>query len=188
MVPGKCLLTLLADNIESLTIQGGPSLWIDGFTFHGIAQGKEFSALHTLIINDAAWLLADTLNQFLEAFKPNLHTLSLESCFRFSTAAFKFDLPTNEQALRNLADLNMANINGITDNAAMKLFETFPHLKSLNLSSTAITGRTIRKFADARASDSDKEPKLDRLLVKNCEDISSDAVQYGRDKGLEVII
>ena len=76
---------------------------------------------------------------------------------------------------------------GVDDVGARRIFTLLLDLKVLNLSYTQITGVTIRLFADARTSESAEGARLDRLVVRGCEGVSSDAVAYGRERGLEVI-
>ncbi|KAJ5225063.1 hypothetical protein N7468_006288 [Penicillium chermesinum] len=170
LVPGRQALQLLPGKIESFRYE------------------QQFPALHSLVINDAGWFTVGTLVHFLSTFKPTLRTLSLDACPRFKPTDFHWDDFAGTPELQYLTDLSLASFRDIEDKYATKLFEFFSDLKSLNLSSTEITGLTIRKFADARNSDSHAVPKLDRLIVKNCERISSDAVLYGREKGLDVVI
>lgn len=89
--------------------------------------------------------------------------------------------------LRKLTELSISQMRDVDDNYARYLYQLLPELKVLNLSYTQITGVAIRAFADARVGISSKGPRLDRISVRGCEDVSSDAVTYGRQKGLEVI-
>ena len=59
------------------------------------------------------------------------------------------------------------------------------NLKVIHLSYTAVTGRAIKMLADARFS-GDKTTHIDRIYVRGCESVSSDAVAYGRNRGVEI--
>ena len=58
-------------------------------------------------------------------------------------------------------------------------------LKVVHLSYSAVTGRAIKMLADARFS-GDKMAHIDRIYVKGCENVSSDAIVYGRASGVEI--
>ncbi|KAJ5730964.1 uncharacterized protein N7483_005472 [Penicillium malachiteum] len=89
--------------------------------------------------------------------------------------------------LAKLEELGITHWRDLDDTYASALRQSFTHLKILDLSSTGITGCTIRELADSRASESDQGAKIDRLVVRGCEGVSSDAVAYGRAKGLDVV-
>lgn len=188
ILPGKFLFELLPDKIESLFFQGGPSIRNHRITFDDLEYNKKFPALQSLSVNDSSWFTLEALEHLLNTFQPPLRTLSLDSCPGLLLNASGLKLLANRDELKDLTELNIASMRDIDDKFATTIFEVLSKLKILDLSFTAVTGRTIRKFADARVLGSDSEPKLDRLVVRNCERISSDAVLYGREKGLEVVI
>lgn len=75
---------------------------------------------------------------------------------------------------------------GIDDLSVKNLSAMFPNLQILDLSQTRITGCTIRMFADAR-NDESAVGKLDSLIIKGCDDVSRDAIDYGRQMGLKIV-
>lgn len=89
--------------------------------------------------------------------------------------------------LEKMTELSVTHMRGVDDVGSRRIFTLLLDLKVLNLSYTQITGVTIRLFADARTSDSREGAKLDRLIVRGCEGVSSDAIAYGRERGLDVI-
>ena len=146
--------------------------------------------LQTLIISDSGWVTDDTLTTIFNQFDSSpIRTLHLDQCFNLTGDAF-LSLLMGRRAveLRKMTDLSMSHMRSVNDRFAELLSKQLLELKVLNLSYTRITGVTIRMFADVLAADSCEGPRLDRLFVRGCEDVSSDAVAYGREKGLEVVV
>lgn len=88
--------------------------------------------------------------------------------------------------LKELTELGVACMAGMDDLFAKRLSEMLPNLRILDLSQTRITGCTIRMFADARNDELAVE-KLDALIIKGCDDVSRDAIDYGRQMGLKIV-
>lgn len=169
----------LPASLEFLRISGGSPARID--------VGEEYTKLphlHTLIFNDTPWVTPDTLPLFLVHSQAPIRTLHLNECFNlheFTTMIVMVDYT------RDLKDLSITGLPGAKDDSAQVLYQNLLDLKVLNLSQTQISGCTIRMFADALASQEPGVARLDRLVVKGCSDVSSDAVAYGQAKGLEMI-
>ncbi|KAJ5698180.1 hypothetical protein N7462_000185 [Penicillium macrosclerotiorum] len=178
--------TVLPRTIEYLHLQGGTArrpLYLD-------PPDGAFSKLHTLIFRDTGFITGATLSAFLIDAQPPLRTLHLDECFSLNIhdllgLVLSQDTPNSE--LEKIQDLSLSHAGGVDDTVVRRIYETFRELKVLNLSYTRISGVTIRLLADARASDSPERAQLDRLIVRGCEGLSSDAVAYGRERGLEVI-
>lgn len=144
--------------------------------------------LNTVIFKDAGFVTAQTLGILLHESHGPIQTVHIDQCFNVSASELKVVLAGQHLNPNfKLSELSISHMRDVNDAFVRFLFETLPHLKVLNLSHTRITGVTIRMCADARTSTSDGV-KLDRVFVRGCEDVSSDAVAYGRERGLEVII
>ncbi|KAJ5129663.1 Tetratricopeptide-like helical [Penicillium bovifimosum] len=128
--------------------------------------------LKTVIFNDCPWVDYDNLLLFARYSKNPLETLHINFC----PSTNEYDLCW--LLLRRLADLD--------DRTMEWVWFTFPNLGLLDLSQTQITDCTIRLFADAR-KDGTKGPQLDVLIIKGCDHVSRDAIDYGRQMGIEII-
>lgn len=89
--------------------------------------------------------------------------------------------------LQEVTDLNISCMDGFEDNIADDILQLLPKLKVLDVSRSRITGCFIKALADARTSRDGTTASVDRLIIKDCEAISSDAVAYGRAKGMEIV-
>ena len=146
-------------------------------------------SLHTLIFNDTAWMTKTNLEIFLFDLQPPIRKLYLNQCFNLAWHEFFAIIETRERnpELAKLEELGISHWRGVDDTYASGLRKLFPELKVLDLSFTDITGCTIREFADARSASSDTGAKVDRLFVRGCERVSSDAILYGKAMGLELV-
>lgn len=151
---------------------------------------KKFERLHTLILKDAGWVNVSTATFIICDTQAPLRVLHIDECFNLTDNSLlvllRYATEQNPEIF-NLTDLSLVQMPGLNDTLMKQVCVQFPNLKVLNLSKTEITGCTIRDLADARISDSSDLPSLDRLFVRGCERLSSDAVTYGRERGLEVI-
>ncbi|KAJ5734112.1 hypothetical protein N7493_002898 [Penicillium malachiteum] len=184
IIPSPLLFSSLPENLEYLRFSGGNSRPIPIEDTE-----KKFPRLHTIILSDTSWVTQPALEVFLFDLQPPIRTLYLDKCFNLTWHGF---ISIIEQQGRNpelakLEELGITHWRDLDDTYASALRQSFTRLKILDLSSTGITGCTIREFADSRASGSDKGAKIDRLVVRGCEGVSSDAVAYGRANGLDVV-
>lgn len=88
--------------------------------------------------------------------------------------------------LKELTEVGVACMADMDDINVAHLWAKLPNLKVLDLSQTRITGCTIRMFADIRAEEAGAA-KLDTLIIKGCDDVSRDAIDYGRQMGLKIV-
>ncbi|KAJ5175624.1 uncharacterized protein N7482_001501 [Penicillium canariense] len=177
---------ILPSSIEHIHVQGGSARRP---TYLELREGT-LPNLHTLIFIDTGFITNQTLPVFLNDAQAPIRTLFLNECFNltiYDLVAMVESQEVPNPELEKMAELSLTHMRGVDDAGARRLYTLFLDLKVLNLSYTQITGVTIRLFADARASDSRDGAKLDRLFVRGCESVSSDAVAYGRERGLEVI-
>jgi F-box/TPR repeat protein Pof3 len=172
----------LPTSLEYLRVVGGKStpIVLD-------ALESNLPNLNTVIFNDAGFVTGDILATLLLDTQAPIQTVHIDQCFNVSAADLKAILARKHHSSNfDLSELSISHMRDVDDAFIRFLFGTAPDLKVLNLSHTRITGVTIRMCADAKASISDGV-KLDRLFVRGCEDVSSDAVAYGRERALEVI-
>ncbi|KAJ5707947.1 hypothetical protein N7488_007748 [Penicillium malachiteum] len=184
ITPSQLLFSSLPENLEYLRFSGG-----NPRPRPIEPTEKKFSRLHTIIFSDAGWVTQPALELFLFDLQPPIRTLYLDKCFNLPWNGFVSIIERQglNPELAKLEELGITHWRDLDDTYASALRQSFTHLKILDLSSTGITGCTIREFADSRASESDKGAKIDRLVVRGCEGVSSDAAEYGRAKGLDVV-
>lgn len=177
-------LQKMPDSLEYLCFQGGSSAGLESIE----PRDRPFPNLHTLIFRDTGWVTGRVFFMFL-SHSPQLRTLHTDTCFNitFDTFIANNSLPVTESILGNLVELDITLLRGVDDFAARFAGMKIPNLKILNLSHTNVTGCTVRMFADALPLDKPETCKLDHLIVRGCEGISSDAIAYGRMQGLHVV-
>lgn len=143
--------------------------------------------LNTVIFNDSEWVTVQTLMIFLVQSPAPIRTIVIDQCPNVSASVLLVVLQARSRFPQSaaLTELSISHLRDLDDAFVTELYTWLPQLKILNLSYTRITGCTIRMLADRRVSGD--LHKLDRLFVRGCEDLSSDAVAYGREKGLEVV-
>lgn len=141
--------------------------------------------LKTLIFNDVNWLHPSTLQTILSNTGSVLSILSLDSCVNMGLGLRDC---TERGCFDHLTELSLSRLSKVDDDLLRMLLDRVDQMKTLHLSYTAVTGRTVKMLADSRASEETKSPKVERVFLKSCESVSSDAVAYGRAKGLEVYI
>ncbi|KAF4213192.1 hypothetical protein CNMCM8980_010482 [Aspergillus fumigatiaffinis] len=178
----------LPSSLEYLRIRGGTGL-VGGalvqreFPFV-YEEPFELPNLHTLILNDVPWATGYTIQHFCSIAKAPLRVLHLDSCFRLTGA--QISELVRMDSLSDLQELNISHIAGTDDKSAAAIISALPSLKVVYLSYTRISGCTIKAFADARDSD-DSVAKVERIYAKFCDEVSPDAVAYGRARGVEII-
>ncbi|CAL5869272.1 uncharacterized protein PFLUO_LOCUS3500 [Penicillium psychrofluorescens] len=178
---GESFYADLPTTIEYLYLEGGMYS-----NFGTDDTGKTLPNLHTLMLVDLKWLTSHTLNAFLVQAQAPVQTLHVTDCVHLTGQEF-LHVMKNAAPDVKLTELSIFHMFNVDDTVARYLHTHLPDLKILNLSFTNITGCSIRMFADARASDSREGARLERLRVQGCEEVSSDAVAYGRERGLEII-
>lgn len=169
----------LPRSLEYLQICGATSNNSHAFS----PTDTQLPRLSTLIFNDVHWLTLEALQLLLGAGEVPLRVLHLGGCFGI-TGPKLVEFAKNNQ-LDTLTELNIELQYFVDDRIVDALTSRMSDLEALNLCTTNVTGVTIKKLADARESNT---MKISRVNVKHCEGVSSDAVAYGRSRGLEVII
>ncbi|KAF7133959.1 hypothetical protein CNMCM5793_005485 [Aspergillus hiratsukae] len=178
----------LPSSLEYLRIRGGTGL-VGGalvqreFPF-GYGEPFELPNLHTLILSDVPWATGYTVQHFCNIARAPLKVLHLDSCFRITGA--QISELVRMDSLSELQELNVSHIAGTDDKLADVIISALSSLKVVHLSYTRITGCAIKAFADARSS-ADSVAKVERIYAKFCDEVSSDAVAYGRARGIDII-
>lgn len=141
--------------------------------------------LATLILSDLPWASLSTLEVLLESSKVPLRVLHVDCCFRL-TGSVLAGFVANSNKLDSLEEFNVSNCPEIDDKTVNVFITRMTKLKVLNISCTKITGCTVKDLADFRSSADSNTIKISRVYAKDCEELSSDAVAYGRARGIEI--
>jgi F-box/TPR repeat protein Pof3 len=145
--------------------------------------------LKTLVFNDTPWINPSTLSLFLLHSKAPLRTLHVNLCHNIDAHTFiniLLDVKRENPALQQLTEVGVVCMPGMDDGSIGYLWAALPNLKILDLSQTRITGCAIRMIADVRNNGTDF-PKVEGLIIKGCDDVSRDAIEYGRQMGLKIV-
>ncbi|RJE25838.1 hypothetical protein PHISCL_01814 [Aspergillus sclerotialis] len=169
-------------SVEYFRVHGGTSHSSRPFS----AANTSLQRLSTLILIDVVWAKLSTLQLLLRDGEVPLRVLHLDCCFGLTGPELVEFSQTGK--LDSLTELNVQNMPGVDDRIVETLTSRMPDLKVLNLSATGVTGVTIKKLVDARASPGPNTIKISRLYVKNCEEVSWDAITYGRGRGIEIFL
>lgn len=170
----------LPSSVEYFRVHGGTSQSSRPFG----ASSTSLQRLSTLILIDVAWAKLSTLQVLLRDGEVPLQVLHLDCCFGLTGPELVEFSQTGK--LDSLTELNVQNMAGVDDRIVETLTSRMPDLKVLNLSATGVTGVTIKKLVEARASPGPNTIKISRVYVKNCEEVSWDAITYGRARGIEI--
>ncbi|KAL3465159.1 hypothetical protein BJX64DRAFT_69873 [Aspergillus heterothallicus] len=171
----------LPPSLQFLRIHGGAAIEALPFTLFD-DKPLHLPNLETLIFSDVPWVTHVTLMAFVAQAKAPMRVLHVDSCFRITATTLVTLL--REYALQ-LKTLNVAHIMGIDDTTIYFLIERLTALKVLNLSYTDITGVTLKMLADTQVTDA--KAHVDCVHIKGCEGVSSDAIDYGRSRGLVLV-
>jgi F-box/TPR repeat protein Pof3 len=151
---------------------------------------NELPCLTDLIFDNTPWVNLNNLALLLWNTKAPIQTLHLNYCHNVTGEDlinnFIEDPMDINPALRKMTNLGVAGIAGIDDTTVTQICTALPDLKILDLSETRITGCTIRMVAEAKNDDS-AMAKLDGLVIKRCDGVDPDAIEYGRSMGLLIL-
>ncbi|KAJ5121101.1 Tetratricopeptide-like helical [Penicillium bovifimosum] len=175
--------SLLPATLESLRVE---SSGVTDDSLH--MYDNKLRNLKTLIFNECLWINNDSLIIFASRSEAPLETLHINFCHKADYAGLSRLLltPGAMERSRGLTELCVACMDGLDDYAMKEVSERLPNLSVLDLSQTKITGCTIRLFADAR-KDGTKVAQLDVLIIRGCDAVSRDAIDYGRQMGIKII-
>ncbi|KAJ5177410.1 Tetratricopeptide-like helical [Penicillium coprophilum] len=151
--------------------------------------GDGLPNLETLVFDNISWVNHFTLILFLIHSKAPLRSLHVNLCYNIRGEEFISLLEDSAGAnpeLRELTEVGVVGMSDLEDGNVEKLWALLPKLRTFNLSETRITGCTIRMFADAR-NEEPARTKLESLVIKGCDGVSRDAIDYGRQMGLNIV-
>lgn len=181
--------SILPTSLETLRLFSG-SIEASHLGGNLLTPGEnELPNLKTLVFNDTPWVNRSTLSLFLLHSKAPLRTLHVNLCHNIKSEELLNVLNDSNGAnpeLKELTDVGVACMAGMDDTSVKSLWVTLPNLKILDLSQTRITGCTIRMFADTW-TEGPATAKLEGLIIKGCDDVSRDAIDYGRQMGLKIV-
>jgi F-box/TPR repeat protein Pof3 len=141
--------------------------------------------LASLVLSDTRFITFEMLELLLGTIKVPLRVLHVDCCLDLNGPALvRFNASTSK--LDSLQDFNVSNVLQINDMVVGQLTSRMSELKILNVSYTMVTGCTIKNLADCRLSPDPNVIKIARICARGCEELSSDAVAYGRARGVEI--
>ncbi|KAJ5558053.1 hypothetical protein N7535_009543 [Penicillium sp. DV-2018c] len=142
--------------------------------------------LKTLIFNQCNWLDFNNIVSVILDSEAALETLHVNSCAFIHVRHFLETLShSGAPNLKRVTELSVACMD-LHDSDIPELLTALPNVRVLNLSQTKITGCTIRLLADAWYKGiGGAQP--DVLIIKSCDDVSPDAIDYGRQMGLKIV-
>ncbi|RMJ27336.1 hypothetical protein PHISP_01783 [Aspergillus sp. HF37] len=163
--------------IHESSFVGGPFLDEDAIYLPRLAS---------LVLSDARFITFETLELLLGTNEVPLRVLHVDCCFGLNGPALvRFNARTSK--LDSLEEFNVSNVLQINDRVVGAFTSRMTELKTLNVSYTMVTGCTIKNLADSRSSPDPNVIKVARIYAKGCEELSSDAVAYGRARGIEIL-
>jgi F-box/TPR repeat protein Pof3 len=178
--------SILPATLEILRLDSGSIDTINNMNFLELGENS-LPNLKTLIFNDCPWVNSNILFLFLLHSKAPLETLHINFCHKVSGNDFLNMLSDpGAVSLKGLTELGVACMADMDDINVPQLWATLPNVSVLDLSQTKITGCTIRMFADAR-NEGAGGVEFDALIIKGCDDVSRDAIDYGRQMGLKIV-
>lgn len=154
--------------------------------------------LHSIIFENSASIALHSLRILLDASEGALRYFHLDSGISEFTEIV-VEMLAEAPASKGLRELILANMYGLADSHVCTLLKNMPELRVLHVPYTGITGCTIKTIAEARlASSKEAEgenpdsfqkriPNIEQVDIRGCENLSSDAVDYGRARGIKII-
>ncbi|OKL58637.1 hypothetical protein UA08_06191 [Talaromyces atroroseus] len=144
--------------------------------------------LKSLTIAQFHWIDLEQVLRFLQSNDGVLESLRLESCDRIRATDLAL-LASHAKATKNLKSLHLHGMGMYTlsDETLLFVIRNMPQLQELHVPNTAVTGSLIKKIvllADGREGDF---PRIKLLNLKGCGDVSFEAVEWGRARGLKII-
>lgn len=201
-------LMLLPPKLEYLSIQ---SCKLHDAADDQVRSFLQLSNLTTLVLDDFSWVTPSRLASLLRPDKSVLRVLEVKNCFKISGLDIA-RLASETRALKGVQTLTLEGMYQLDDATVNQLLESIPELRILNIPYTAVTGVTIKNVVDMRAAekgrrqkkraedaspqslssddpqpDNDQKPLIEILNLKGCENVSLDAIEFGRKQGLTII-
>jgi F-box/TPR repeat protein Pof3 len=146
--------------------------------------------LKSLTISQYQWIDMEQVLRILQANDGALETLRLESCDNIRAIDVPL-LASQTRAIRNLKTLHLHGMGlyVLGDGIMLYFLGNTPKLEELHVPNTGVTGSIIKRillYADGRDNHRDF-PRLKLLNLKGCGDVSSEALEWGRARGLKIM-
>jgi F-box/TPR repeat protein Pof3 len=153
--------------------------------------------LHSLIIETSYLVHLYALRTLLDASGEALRYLHFDS--GDVTEDTTFETVIEATATKGLREFSVAYMSGFTDSHVRTILNSMPELKVLRVPYTDVTGCSIKAIVEARLaslkeveggnpdSSQKRMPNIELVDIRFCENLSSDAVVYGRTRGIEII-
>lgn len=138
---------------------------------------SNISNMTSLLMGNVTKLHPLSLYALLEPNKGNLKELNVNGCHEIDSATLL--LMGTIGYLKEVVSLDVGNCN-IDDRSVESLMAYVPRLRYLALERTKITGVGV-KAAVLKPQD-----KLEHLVIHNCQDVSRDAIEFARARGVKV--
>jgi F-box/TPR repeat protein Pof3 len=98
-------------------------------------------------------------------------------------------------ASKELRELGLAYVDGFADPHVFTILSNMPELRVLHIPCSDVTDCAIKAIAEARLASlknlgsfqQQRMPNIEQVDIRGCENLSSDAVDYGRTQGIEII-
>ncbi|KAN0081983.1 hypothetical protein V8E54_003281 [Elaphomyces granulatus] len=151
--------------------------------------------LHSLIIEASFFVNSNTLRTLLDASEEALRYLHFDS----GDVTMEFETVIEATATKGLREFSVAYMSGFTDSHVRTILNSMPELKVLRVPYTDVTGCSIKAIVESRLaslkeveggnpdSSQKRMPNIELVDIRFCENLSSDAVVYGRARGIEII-
>ena len=139
---------------------------------------NSLTSLTSLSMSNVHHLDLNNLQKLLEPNRGNLEELDVKGCLLLDAAPLLF---LGELGyLKKIASLEVGCGDDIDDRCIESLIKHTPRLRKLTLAYTRVTGVGIKAIALK------PQDKLEHLVLQHCLNISPDALDYVRAKGVKV--
>jgi F-box/TPR repeat protein Pof3 len=151
--------------------------------------------LHSIVLEDSPWVAEFTLGTLLDASRGALRYLHIGSFYE-SDILIELVLKAliDTTASKELRELSLAYVDGFADPHVSTILNNMPKLRVLRIPYSDVTDCAIKAIAEARlaslknlGSFQQRMPNIEQVDIRGCKNLSSDAVDYGRTQGIEII-
>lgn len=174
---GRFCFPLLPISVETLDLSSCI------YDLYGVSESKarlkatHLPALTGLSVAGDHYTTDPTVLSLLKANKGNLKSLNIKGCHNLTPTDYYTLI--REGFLDTVTQLGLG-VHNIGDEIIESIATNLSHLKILDLDSARVTGIGVKALA------LQKNRTLERLILKNCEYVSVDAVEYARARGIIV--
>ena len=150
--------------------------------------------LHSIILEDSPWVAEFTLRTLLDASGRALRYLHIGGCCDI-LIDMVLEALIQTTASKELRELGLAYVDGFADPHVFTILSNMPELRVLHIPCSDVTDCAIKAIAEARLASlknlgsfqQQRMPNIEQVDIRGCENLSSDAVDYGRTQGIEII-